>query len=62
TQHNTTQHIEETLSTTINSSGTRPAWNFSHEKFPAGLFSFKSLSRGNFPAQCWEKINFLGGF
>ena len=42
TQHNTTQHIEETLSTII-LSGTRPVWNFSHEKFPAGLFLFKSF-------------------
>ena len=38
TQHNTTQHIEETLSTTINLSGTRPAWNSFCKKFPAGLF------------------------
>ena len=48
TQHNTTQHIEETLST-IHLSGTRPVRNFSYEKFPAGLFLFKSFFRGYFP-------------
>ena len=49
TQHNTTQHIEETFST-IHLSGTRPARIFSYEKVPAGLFLFKSFFCGYFPA------------
>ena len=63
---NTTQHIKETLSNAINLSGTRrPAWNFSYEKFPAGLFClnhFRLIISQFVRQRDWVNIKFKGGF